>query len=48
MAWYMLFSQFEGIAEAWLERDNWTLFQEILRAMVISTVTSQICHGQML
>ena len=31
MAWYMLFFQFEGIAEAWLQRDNWALFREMLR-----------------
>jgi pimeloyl-ACP methyl ester carboxylesterase len=31
MAWYQLFFQFEGIAEAWLQRDNWALFREILR-----------------
>jgi pimeloyl-ACP methyl ester carboxylesterase len=31
MAWYMLFFQFEGIAEAWLQRDDWVLFREMLR-----------------
>jgi len=31
MAWYQLFFQFEGIAEAWLQHDNWVLFREILR-----------------
>ena len=31
MAWYTLFFQFEGIAEAWLQRDNWALFREMLR-----------------
>jgi pimeloyl-ACP methyl ester carboxylesterase len=31
MAWYMLFFQFEGTAEAWLQRDNWALFREMLR-----------------
>jgi hypothetical protein len=31
MAWYMLFFQFEGIAEAWLQHDNWALFREMLR-----------------
>ena len=31
MAWYQLFFQFEGITEAWLQRDNWALFREILR-----------------
>ena len=31
MAWYQLFFQFEGIAEAWLQRDNWALFREMLR-----------------
>ncbi|HXP44884.1 MAG TPA: alpha/beta fold hydrolase [Candidatus Acidoferrales bacterium] len=48
MAWYMLFFQFEGIAEAWLQRDNWALFRKMLRAMAISIVTSQICPDQML
>jgi hypothetical protein len=32
MAWYQLFFQFEGIAEAWLQHDNWALFRELLRA----------------
>jgi pimeloyl-ACP methyl ester carboxylesterase len=31
MAWYQLFFQFEGTAEAWLQRDNWALFRELLR-----------------
>ena len=31
MAWYMLFFQFEGIAEAWLQHGNWALFREMLR-----------------
>ena len=31
MAWYQLFFQFEVIAEAWLQQDNWTLFREMLR-----------------
>ena len=31
MAWYQLFFQFEGIAEAWLQQDNWALFREMLR-----------------
>jgi pimeloyl-ACP methyl ester carboxylesterase len=31
MAWYQLFFQFEGIAEAWLQHDNWALFREMLR-----------------
>jgi len=31
MAWYTLFFQFEGIAEAWLQLDDWALFREILR-----------------
>ena len=31
MAWYQLFFQFEGIAEAWLQHDNWSLFREMLR-----------------
>jgi pimeloyl-ACP methyl ester carboxylesterase len=31
MAWYQLFFQFEGIAEAWLQHDNWAMFRELLR-----------------
>jgi pimeloyl-ACP methyl ester carboxylesterase len=31
MAWYQLFFQFEGIAEAWLQYDDWSLFRELLR-----------------
>jgi pimeloyl-ACP methyl ester carboxylesterase len=31
MAWYQLFFQFEGIAEAWLPHDNWALFRQMLR-----------------
>lgn len=31
MAWYQLFFQFEGIAEAWLQNNNWALFREVLR-----------------
>jgi pimeloyl-ACP methyl ester carboxylesterase len=31
MGWYQLFFQFEGIAEAWLQHDNWALFREMLR-----------------
>src|SRR5580704_11235806 len=31
MAWYILFFQFEGIAEAWLQHHNWALFREMLR-----------------
>ena len=31
MACYQRFFQFEGVAEAWLKRDNWALFREILR-----------------
>jgi len=31
MGWYQLFFQFEGIAEAWLQRDDWALFREMLR-----------------
>lgn len=27
-SWYFLFFQFEGIAEAWLTRDDWRLFRE--------------------
>lgn len=48
MAWYMLFFQFEGIAEAWLQHDNWACSGKCSEAMVISTVTSRICHGRML
>ena len=31
MAWYQLFFQFEEIAEAWLQQDNWALFREFTR-----------------
>ena len=31
MAWYQLFFQFERIAEAWLQHDDWALFRETLR-----------------
>ena len=31
MAWYQLFFQFEGIAEAWLQHDDWALFRELAR-----------------
>jgi pimeloyl-ACP methyl ester carboxylesterase len=31
MAWYQLFFQFEGIAEAWLQHDDWALLCELLR-----------------
>jgi pimeloyl-ACP methyl ester carboxylesterase len=31
MAWYQLFFQFEGIAEAWLQHDDWALFRELSR-----------------
>lgn len=31
MAWYQLFFQFEGIAEAWLQQDDWALLRELLR-----------------
>jgi pimeloyl-ACP methyl ester carboxylesterase len=31
MAWYQLFFQFEGVAEAWLKHDNWAMFRELLR-----------------
>jgi pimeloyl-ACP methyl ester carboxylesterase len=31
MAWYQLFFQFEGIAEAWLQHDDWALLRELLR-----------------
>ena len=41
MAWYTLFFQFEGIAEAWLQG-------KCSEAMAMSIVTSQICPGQML
>jgi hypothetical protein len=27
MAWYQLFFQFEGIAEAWLQHGDWALLQ---------------------
>jgi len=32
MAWYQLFFQFEGVAEAWLRRDDWALLREMLRS----------------
>src|ERR1700675_392309 len=31
MAWFWLFFQFEGIAEAWLQHDDWALLRELLR-----------------
>jgi pimeloyl-ACP methyl ester carboxylesterase len=31
MAWYQLFFQFEGIAEAWLQHEDWALLRELLR-----------------
>ena len=31
MSWYQLFFQFEGVAEAWLQQDDWQLFRELLR-----------------
>ena len=31
MAWYQLFFQFEGIAEAWLQHDDWALLRELSR-----------------
>ena len=31
MAWYQLLFQFEGIAEAWLQHDNWELFRQFSR-----------------
>jgi pimeloyl-ACP methyl ester carboxylesterase len=31
MAWYQLFFQFEGIAEAWLQHDNWAMLREMFR-----------------
>jgi pimeloyl-ACP methyl ester carboxylesterase len=30
MAWYQLFFQFAGIAEAWLQHDDWALFRQLL------------------
>jgi len=27
-SWYMLFFQFEGVAEAWLQHEDWRLFRE--------------------
>jgi pimeloyl-ACP methyl ester carboxylesterase len=31
MAWYQLFFQFEGVAEAWLQHDEWALLRDFLR-----------------
>lgn len=31
MSWYQLFFQFAGVAEAWLQHDDWALFRELLR-----------------
>jgi pimeloyl-ACP methyl ester carboxylesterase len=31
MAWYQLFFQFEGIAETWLQHDDWALLRELSR-----------------
>jgi pimeloyl-ACP methyl ester carboxylesterase len=31
MAWYQLFFQFPGIAEQWLQHDDWALLREFLR-----------------
>jgi pimeloyl-ACP methyl ester carboxylesterase len=31
MSWYQLFFQFEGVAEAWLQYDDWALFREVSR-----------------
>jgi len=31
MSWYQLFFQFEGVAEAWLQHDDWALLREITR-----------------
>ena len=31
IAWYQNFFQFEGIAEAWLQQDDWALLRELLR-----------------
>jgi hypothetical protein len=48
MTWYQLFFQFEGIAEAWLQHDDWALLRELSRGTVISIVTFRICRDQML
>ena len=48
MAWFWLFFQFEGIAEAWLQHDDWALLRELLRGDGDVIVTSRICHGQVL
>jgi pimeloyl-ACP methyl ester carboxylesterase len=47
MGWHQLFFQFEGIAEAWLQRDNWALFREVLRGNGDVDRYISICHGQM-
>jgi pimeloyl-ACP methyl ester carboxylesterase len=31
MGWYQLFFQFEGVAEAWLQHDDWALLRQLLR-----------------
>jgi pimeloyl-ACP methyl ester carboxylesterase len=31
MGWYQLFFQFEGVAEEWLQHEDWRLFRELLR-----------------
>jgi pimeloyl-ACP methyl ester carboxylesterase len=31
MSWYQLFFLFEGVAEAWLQHDDWALFREFVR-----------------
>ena len=35
MAWYQLFFQFEGIAEAWLQHNDWALLRELLRGKLL-------------
>jgi pimeloyl-ACP methyl ester carboxylesterase len=45
MGWNQLLFQFERIAEASLHHDNWDRSGNRSEAMVISIVTSRICHG---
>jgi pimeloyl-ACP methyl ester carboxylesterase len=48
IAWYQLFFQFEGIAEACCSMVTGRCSERCSEATVISSVTSRICHGQVL